>query len=921
MANRCFDGVNPKLSASDLANEKRQKTIYNELRKNVQQLQTGNPVKTNGSTYNFNTVINSTCDISSGYVEMAESYALLDDVKQGALLCNPVKIHTQIDTILPDGCSYPFNLAFQDTGNGIDPGATGPTGPAGPKGDPGSGGGGGGATPGGIAGSVQYNDGLGGLAGGAGFIYNPVDPSNNTLRLEGNFVPTQHEQYDLGSTGLYWRHLYVSNNSIKFIGPNNTVTASLSVDASNNIVSTSFNPNGSGTSTSSVVVGATGASGATGFTGYTGERGATGFTGFTGPSGASGATGFTGFTGVSGATGFTGVRGATGFTGFTGPSGASGATGFTGFTGVRGATGFTGPTGPAGPAGSAPQYFNSANPSVSIGLDAGQTSQQSNAIAIGRSAGMSNQQPNAVAIGNSAGSTDQYSGAVAIGNSAGGVNQQNGAIAIGTQAGQSSQQASAVAIGQGAGLFTQQANAVAIGFYAGRSNQQGNAVAIGNSAGLTSQQGNAVAIGNSAGLTSQQANAVAIGTNAGYTGQKASAVAIGTNAGYSNQAANSIVLNATGAILNNTTASSFVVKPVRNETVISSYSSLFYNVTSGEVVYGVNGGTTGPTGISGSVGVTGPTGTAGIPGGPVNSLQYNNNNLGITGSTDLLYNNATTTLTLTGTLAPNMIKFNSSNIGIGGNSTITNQSANAIAIGSLAGQTGQGSNAIAIGYQAGQTGQGSNAIAIGYQAGQTGQAANSIVLNATSSALNTGTTGAFYVKPVRQPASVASYSSLYYDVSGGEIVAGQGTQWCGGNTGPYDVPTTGTTAIATSATKLYEKAFNVSNTNNQFLIHYNIVLGNGGSNYLVNSTLGISTTPNDIAGNCINLYNNASGITLTGATTDPYIASATSSTGANLTGFATVSNLATGTQYVSLWAASSTATQTFSNTKINMVMY
>jgi hypothetical protein len=329
----------------------------------------------------------------------------------------------------------------------------------------------------------------------------------------------------------------------------------------------------------------------------------------------------------------------------------------------------------------------------------------------------------------------------------------------------------------------------------------------------------------------------------------------------------------------------------------------------------------GATGYTGSAGVTGPTGPAGIPGGPVNSLQYNNNNLGITGSTGLLYNNATTTLTLTGTLAPNVINFNSSNIGIGGTSTITNQGTNSIAIGSLAGQTGQGANSIAIGYQAGQTGQGSNAIAIGYQAGQTGQAENSIVLNATNTALNTGTTGAFYVKPIRQPASVTNYSTLFYDPSGGEIVAGRGTQWVGGNTGPYAAPSTGTTAIATSATKLYEKAFTVFNANNQFLIHYNVVLGSGGSSYPVTSTLGISTTANDVSSNCINLYNNTTGITLTGANTDAYIAAVTSSTVANLSGFATVSNLATGTQYVSVWAASNTATQTFSIQKINLVMY
>jgi hypothetical protein len=313
----------------------------------------------------------------------------------------------------------------------------------------------------------------------------------------------------------------------------------------------------------------------------------------------------------------------------------------------------------------------------------------------------------------------------------------------------------------------------------------------------------------------------------------------------------------------------------------------------------------------------------GLNGGITGSVQYNTGQGGITGNTQFIYTPATTTLSLAGTLAPNVINFNSSNIGIRGNSTITNQGPNAIAIGSRAGETGQGSNAIAIGYQAGQTGQGSYAIAIGYQSGQSTQYRNSIILNAASSALNAGTTGAFYVKPIRQPTSVASYSSLYYDPSGGEIVYGQGTQWCGGNTGPYNVPAT--TTIATSATKLYEKVFTVTSTNNQFLIQYNVVLGTGGSSQQVTSTLGLSATPNDISANCINLYNNQTGISLSGANTDPCIAASnggvSSSAMTNLNGFATASNLAIGTQYVSLWAASDTAQQTFANQKINMVIY
>jgi hypothetical protein len=123
MANtRCFDSYNASLSASDLSREKKQKTIFNEMRKNVQQFNTGNPVKNNGSNYNKSTKINSSCDISGGYVEFAESYVILDNVSKGAALCiPPTSIHTPVDTIqttlCSNLCSNTFGDGFQDTGN------------------------------------------------------------------------------------------------------------------------------------------------------------------------------------------------------------------------------------------------------------------------------------------------------------------------------------------------------------------------------------------------------------------------------------------------------------------------------------------------------------------------------------------------------------------------------------------------------------------------------------------------------------------------------------------------------------------------------------------------------------------------------------------------------------------------------------
>lgn len=136
-------------------------------------------------------------------------------------------------------------------------------------------------------------------------------------------------------------------------------------------------------------------------------------------------------------------------------------------------------------------------------------------------------------------------------------------------------------------LFDSTTSKVAIGQDAGKTNQGNLAVAIGYEAGEENQGANSVAIGVNSGETNQGTNAVAVGIDAGGTGQGNFAIAMGYYAGQTNQAANSIVLNATGATLDNTTADSFVVKPIRNA---SGTHSLEYNPTTGEVTYDTAGG-------------------------------------------------------------------------------------------------------------------------------------------------------------------------------------------------------------------------------------------------------------------------------------------------------------------------------------------
>ena len=155
-------------------------------------------------------------------------------------------------------------------------------------------------------------------------------------------------------------------------------------------------------------------------------------------------------------------------------------------------------------------------------------------------------------------------------------------IALGENAGLTTQGVYAVAVGTDAGKTTQGTEAVAIGNDAGNTTQGYGATAVGNSSGSNTQGNFAVAIGFNAGTTSQGISAVAIGDTAGKTNQGEDSIAIGKEAGETNQAANSIVLNATGAAVENTTASSLVIKPIRGA---DGTSILQYNSTSGEVTY------------------------------------------------------------------------------------------------------------------------------------------------------------------------------------------------------------------------------------------------------------------------------------------------------------------------------------------------
>ena len=156
-------------------------------------------------------------------------------------------------------------------------------------------------------------------------------------------------------------------------------------------------------------------------------------------------------------------------------------------------------------------------------------------------------------------------------------------------------------------------NYIALGTGAGGATQSQTAVAIGVNAGNVAQDYYTVAIGIGAARDSQLAGAIAIGAEAGGNSQGTNSIAIGFRAGRANQANNSIVLNSTGANLNNTTANSFVVAPIRNTS--GNAGILQYNNSTKEVTYSttVNGNIqvnqlgvgTAPSGTNGEIVATG----------------------------------------------------------------------------------------------------------------------------------------------------------------------------------------------------------------------------------------------------------------------------------------------------------------------------
>ena len=274
-----------------------------------------------------------------------------------------------------------------------------------------------------------------------------------------------------------------------------------------------------------------------------------------------------------------------------------------------------------------------------------------------------------------------------------------------------------ISIGCGSGQNNQATGSIALGYQAGQNNQTTNGISIGYQAGQNNQGTgtyNAIAICSYAGQQSQGQNAIAIGTYAGQTLQSNDGIAIGYSAGRSNMGFGSIAIGTEASNNHNTSSDSGIVS--------IGFHAGRYNQKANTIAIGSYAG--------------------------VNSQGINAIAIGSGAGNTNQYDNA---------------------IAIGFHAGLTTQGTGAIAIGYNAGSTNQGLNAIAIGYNAGNTDQGTSSIAIGFLAGQTSQHENSIILNASGVALNSKTSNAFYVDPIRS----ATFSNvLYYDTTSKEITYG-----------------------------------------------------------------------------------------------------------------------------------------------------
>jgi hypothetical protein len=401
---------------------------------------------------------------------------------------------------------------------------------------------------------------------------------------------------------------------------------------------------------------------------------------------------------------------------------------------------------------------------VAVGFSAGANTQSVGAVAIGYLTASATQGARSVAIGQEAAATNQGSQSVAVGLYAGQTSQGANTVAVGAAAGQTSQGASSIAIGLQSGLTNQGIQSVAIGVLAGNSSQGANSIAIGLQAATTSQGISAIAIGQLAGNNTQSAAAVAIGQNAGLTTQGAGAVAIGQNAGSNNQATQSVSLGQNSGANAQGTGA-----------VAIGWSAGGASQGNTAVAIGQLAGQTsqGLAAIAiGSTAARSASGTRAIAIGDSTAFSGSGTGAIAMGYQTAYFGSGTGAIAIGYQAAGTAGLQGNGAIAIGTSAGGNTQGNTAVAIGSGSGVVTQGVDAVAIGRGAGANAQGANSVAIGTLAGNLNQPANSIIINASGAALN-GTNAGFYVNPVRNDTGNVT-NAVYFNTSTKEVTYGPG---------------------------------------------------------------------------------------------------------------------------------------------------
>lgn len=255
----------------------------------------------------------------------------------------------------------------------------------------------------------------------------------------------------------------------------------------------------------------------------------------------------------------------------------------------------------------------------------------------------------------------------------------------------------------------------------------GVGIRIGEDVGL-GQAIETIAIGFGAGLSNQDLRSIAIGVDAGSLDQGSQSIAIGYDTGISSQGNGAIAIGRSAGEIRQT-----------GEALAIGYQAGLSSQGSRGIALGYQAG------------------------------MYDQGNTTIAiGQQAGLSNQSINTVAI-GSLTARTSQ-GAQSIAIGRFAGDVTQGVDSVAIGHLAARENQGTGSIAIGQSAGVSNQGDYCVAIGYAAGGNDQDDNTIVINATGATLNTGNTGATYIRPIRTYNAGGTLQSLVYNQVTSEII-------------------------------------------------------------------------------------------------------------------------------------------------------